>query len=151
MRKQRWLTCWIPHRLELLLSPSWASRPVAVMRVTERLEIEHLRHGGLKNGHLYVSYGQFIAAGVSKRVVRPALDCAQDLGLIEIIKDEAGGGCIRPPSRYRLTYLPIGKVAPTDEWKRVAQPRADAVAAKFREATTGRQRSETIEEERFGA
>ena len=48
MAKQRWLNCWIANRLEMLISPAWQHVPRPLRRMLERLEIEHLRHGGLK-------------------------------------------------------------------------------------------------------
>lgn len=102
MSKQKWLTTWVPHRLEMLVSPAWRARPIAVMRIIERLEEEHLRHGGTQNGKLYVSFLQFQNAGVSKRVIKPALECAAALGLIEVIKEgEARGDAPRMPTVSR--------------------------------------------------
>lgn len=152
MGKQRWLTTWVPHRLEMLVSPAWKSRPVAVMRILERIEEEHLRHGGMQNGRLYVSYMQFQQAGVSKRVVKAALECARDLGFVEIVQEGEPRGDVRPPNAYRLTYLPCGKATPTDEWKRVAMDRAKAMATRFKMATGGaRTRPEHDEKEEVSA
>jgi len=124
----------------MMISAPWKARPIAVARLLERLEIEHLRHGGLHNGKLYVSYGQLQLAGLSRRVVKPALECGRDLGFIEIMQDQSGEakGSVRPPNAYRLTYLPAGKAAPTDEWKRVTDVRATAIAERFRAATGSR-------------
>lgn len=134
-KKRRWLTCWVPHRLEMLISPAWRARPIAVNRIIDRLEEEHLRHGGLNNGELYVSYAQFQQAGVSRRVVKAALECGRDLGFIQIRQEGEGRGDVRPPNAYRLTFLPAGKSVPTDDWKSIGEDRAAAIAARFRTAT----------------
>lgn len=134
-KRQKWLTCWVPRRLELIVSPAWKARPVAVMRILERLEEEHLRHGGRLNGQLFVAYSQFQLAGVSRRVIKHALECARDLGLIEIIQEGEPRGDVRPPNAYSLTYLPIGKASPSDAWKRVKEERSRAIAERFRAAT----------------
>lgn len=145
MSKQKWLTTWVPHRLEMLVSPAWRARPIAVMRIIERLEEEHLRHGGTQNGKLYVSFLQFQSAGVSKRVIKPALECAAALGLVEIVKEGEARGDVRPPNAYRLTFLPVGKAIPTDEWKRVKAEKAEAVATVFRAATKRKEKQDEAE------
>ena len=107
-RGTKWLNCaWVPHRLELVLSPAWRLAPVPLRRLIERLEIEHMRHGGRLNGHLYVAYVQFVAAGVSRRRIGAVLVLGQQLGLIETIRSGEPNGDLRAPNSYRLTYLPI--------------------------------------------
>lgn len=131
--KRKWLTSWIPHRLELLLSPAWRHAPRPLKNILERLEIEHLRHGGTRNGELYVAYQQIVEHGVSRRSIRAALALGQKLGLIEVFQEEESRRDIRPPNRFRLTYVPArGKSAPTDEWKGVSEDRARALVAAFK-------------------
>ena len=122
---------WIPHRLELLTSPAWRHRPRPLAKILERLEIEHLFHAGKENGELIVTYDQFVAFGISRRAVYPSLAIGQQLGLIAVSHDEKWGGEIRPPNRYRLTYVPAkGKKAPTDEWKYLSLERVQASISK---------------------
>jgi len=132
MAKQRWLNSWIPHRLEMLISPAWQHAPRPLRRILERLEIEHLRHGGLKNGELYVAFSQFVRCGVSKKAIAPMHRIGEALGLLEVVQHpEASAGVIRPPNSYRLTYLPVGKASPTDEWKRItSRQQVEAIIAR---------------------
>ena len=131
--KQRWLTCWVPHRLEMLLSPSWQCAPRPLKRAIERLEIEHLRHGGQNNGELFVSFRQFVDYGISRRSIAPVLKLGEDLGLLEIIRPNDSLSDIRSPHAYRLSYLPAkGHKAPTDEWKTVSRDRVDALLSRFK-------------------
>ena len=125
-RKRKWLNCFLPHRLELLISPAWRSAPRPLRNILERLEIEHLRHGGFNNGELFVSYLQFVEFGLSKRSIKPALELGQRLGLLEVIQEtENHLSDIRGANSYRLTYVPAkGKAAPTDEWKLTTEERA---------------------------
>lgn len=134
-KRQKWLTCWVPHRLELIISPAWKARPISVIRILERLEEEHMRHGGHCNGELFVSYGQFQLAGVSRRIVRPALECASALGLIAITQEGEPRGDVRPPNAYALGYLAIGKAAPIDAWKQVSSERAQSIVERFKRST----------------
>jgi hypothetical protein len=139
-RKQRWLGAFVPHRLEMLISPAWQQAPRPLRRLIERLEIEHLRHGGFNNGELYVSYNQFVAFGLSKKSIRPTLDLGQALGLIEVIQDVDvipgdRKSDLRPENKYRLTYVPAkGKQSPTDEWKAISADRAERLLNRFRQS-----------------
>lgn len=133
MAKQRWLTAFITHRLEMLISASWRHAPRPLLRMIERLEIEHLRHGGFENGNLYVSYKQFVLAGISKRSIRPTMELGKALGLMDYRQEEEPRGDIRPPNAYRLTYVPAkGKNAPTDEWKAITDERAKQLVEQYK-------------------
>ncbi|MDC9822966.1 hypothetical protein PRN20_04420 [Devosia sp. ZB163] len=100
----------------------------------DRIEIEHLSHGGKENGGLFVSYRQFQMCGISKRQIRALAELGQGLGLVEVRQDpEASNGRIRPPNAYRLTYVPErGKKAPTDDWRAISSDRAKSLVARFR-------------------
>lgn len=128
-KKGKWLSCFMPHRLELLISPAWRAAPRPLRNILERIEIEHLRHGGSNNGELYVSYLQFVEFGLSKRSIKPALELGQRLGLLEVIQEADNHlSDIRAANAYRLTYVPAkGKAAPSDEWKKTTEERAKAL------------------------
>ena len=134
----KWLQCFIPHRLELLTSPAWNAAPAQLRRMIERLEVEHLRHGGMKNGNLFVSYSKFSACGISRRQIRGLTELGQGLGLLECRQDvDASNGRIRPPNAYRLTYVPEeGHKAPTDEWRSVTEKQALTLLDRFRARDT---------------
>ena len=119
----------MPHRLELLISPAWRAAPRPLRNILERIEIEHLRHGTMANGELYVSYLQLVEFGVSKRSIKPALELGRKLGLLEVIQEADNHlSDIRAANAYRLTYVPAkGKAAPSDEWKNITEDRAKAL------------------------
>lgn len=135
-RRTKWLTCFVPHRLEMLRSPAWQSMPRPLYKIIERLEIEHLAHGGQENGHLYVPFSQFERYGVSKRRIRRLLELGQDLGLVEVLRDpSATNWDIRPPNAYRLTYVPArSQRLPTDEWRSISKERAATLLERYRVA-----------------
>jgi hypothetical protein len=119
----------------MLISPSWRHAPRPLLRMIERLEIEHLRHGGFENGNLYVSYKQFVMAGISKRSIKPTMELGKALGLMDYRQDEEPSGDIRPPNAYRLTYvLEKGKKVPSDEWKAVTDERAKQLVEQYKQA-----------------
>ena len=125
---------WVAHRLEMRLSAAWKVVPAPLRRILDRLEEEHMRHGGACNGKLFVNYIQFVAAGVSRRNIAAVLCLGEALGLIEIVRGSEVRGDIREPNQYRLTYLHKGQAAPTDEWKGVTPERAITAVARYRVA-----------------
>lgn len=130
--RKDWLhgVSWIPIRQELLQSPAWRHRPIPLARLLERLEIEHMRHAGKENGALFVSFDQFVAAGISRKFVRPMLQLGSALGLLEVIQADNWIGDVRPPNAYRLCYLPAkGQKAPTDEWSFLDDAKVEAIFA----------------------
>jgi hypothetical protein len=123
---------WIAHRLELVTSPAWRMRPKPLVNILDRLEIEHMREGGAENGNLAVSYDQFVAAGVSRKVIRAAETAGEALGLLVVTRSEVVSGNVRGANIYRLTYVPErGRRAPTDEWLDVTRDIAEEVFAGF--------------------
>ena len=106
-RRTKWLdTAFVPHRMEMLRSPPWKAMPSPLRRILDRLELEHMRHGGTSNGHLFVSFKQFVAEGVSRRNIVALLHLGEALGLIEVIREQEARGDIRASNQYRLTYVP---------------------------------------------
>lgn len=130
--RKRWLDCFVPHRLEMLLHPTWQLAPIPLRRMLERLEVEHLRHGGFRNGELFVSFNQFVAASISRRKITAIQDLGEALGLMRVVRSEDASGDLRAPNAYRLTYLPAkGAQTPTDEWKTIPEARAAALVEQF--------------------
>ena len=136
-KKRKWLdTGFVPHRLEMKLSLAWIAKPVPLWRILDRLETEHMRHGGMSNGELFVSYKQFIQAGVSKRRISQMLELGERLGFLEIVRPkDAWRGDVKAPNSYRLTYLPTkNNPIPTDEWKKIQSiEQAEKIVEQFSE------------------
>jgi hypothetical protein len=127
---------FIVHPRSLRESAAWHALPDNGRRILDRLELEHMRHGGAENGHLPCTYSDFVKAGVRRASVSLAIRQAVALGFLEVT--QRGGRSIsrvRPPSKYRLTYINgRGRSQPaTNEWKRIADA-ADAEAALTRAA-----------------
>ena len=71
-----------------------------------RLEIEHGHQGGAENGNLIVTYDQFVAYGIHRHAIAPAIRELEQLGFMEVVKKGCAlNGSFRQPSRYRITYL----------------------------------------------
>jgi len=130
---------WVAHRLRLLMSPAWQHRPRPLCTILERIEIEHMRHAGKENGHLVVTYDQFVAYGVSRRAVAPAIACGVRLGLVEVRQAHEVTRNIKSPNEYRLTYLPEkDRRAPTDEWAGVTAEQAKKATEVFKADQSGK-------------
>jgi hypothetical protein len=128
---------FVAHPLELRRSPAWRALPNNARRVLDRLEVEHMEHGGAENGSLKCPYSDFAAAGLRRPSIALALRQCVALGFLAI--SQQGSRAIsnwRSPSQYRLTYL-VGRrnsPEPTHEWRQVrddndAAKRLDKAAA----------------------
>ena len=119
---------FIAHRLEMQISPAWRHLPDKARRLLDRLEVEHMEHGGAENGKLRCTYSNWQEAGLKRRndIALAIRQCAA-LGFLDVTRQ---GWCsvseFRTPSLYRLTYV-FGRKDkrtgaagnPTDEWRRI--------------------------------
>src|SRR5262245_36039997 len=62
-----WLTA------DMLSSPAWRALTGNAMKIVMRILLEHLRHGGIENGKLPVTYSDFVKFGVRRNSVREAI------------------------------------------------------------------------------
>lgn len=124
---------WVPIRRRLMESAAWRARSIPLIRMLERLQIEHMYHRGSSNGDLCVSFDQFVKAGISRRNIKRTIELGKDLGLLSVKRGNRPlEGRLKPENRYRLTYLPTSKKAPTDEWKQVTEVIAENAVKKYR-------------------
>ena len=47
---------FVPHRIDMLVSPAWRTLSLSGRRILDRIGIEHFRHGGVENGRLPVTF-----------------------------------------------------------------------------------------------
>ncbi len=121
--------CWLTA--EMLESPAWRALTGNALKVVLRIALEHLKHGGVENGLLPVTYKDFGKCGVRRNGTREAIMIASHLGWID--KTSTGEvpwrGDIRKPSTFALTWLPQHNGAPaSNRWTRIKSD-ADAKAA----------------------
>lgn len=113
-------TSWGWLTAEMMDSPAWRALTGNAVKVVLRVLLEHLRHGGVENGNLPVTYSDFVAYGVRRNSVRVALAIAIALGFLD--KTSSGevpwdGGDIRKPSTYGLTWLPqLNGASASNRW-----------------------------------
>jgi hypothetical protein len=146
-KRIRTLTQFVAHPREMRESWAWRKLPDNARRILDRLELEHMRHGGAENGSLPCTYSDFVKAGVRRASVSRAIRECVALGFLEItFRGGRAFAQFRPPSRYRLTYLNgTGKTpAPTHDWKNFAS----AEAADGALATAAAERSQASQPSR---
>ena len=108
---------FVKRRLCLIESAAMAELTLAAHRVLLRLEIELLRHGGKNNGKLIVTYNDFVAFGMDRSTIAPAIRLLVHVGLVQITDRGWRAADHGRPANYRLTYLPAYGKPPTDEWE----------------------------------
>jgi hypothetical protein len=120
---------WVPHLGEMLRSPAFKVLSRAARQVLARIEIELVDHGGKDNGRLPVTFDQFVAYGINRHMIAPALRELVALGFVEITEHgRAGNADWRRPNMFRLTYLPVDTANPTHEWRAVTEDDAEMIA-----------------------
>jgi hypothetical protein len=107
---------YVKRRLSLNESAAMAQLTLAAHRALLRLEIELLKHGGRNNGALIVTYNDFVAFGMHRSTIAPAIRQLVKVGLVAITDRGWRAAQYGRPARYRITYLPAYGKPPTDEW-----------------------------------
>jgi hypothetical protein len=133
---------FVPRLREMLESPAWRVLSKAGRGVIDRIEIELASHGGTRkgqndNGKLPVTFDDFVAHGIDRHLIAPAIAEDSALGFIEVTDPgRAGNSEFRKPKLFRLTYLPTDGDAEfgTNEWRRIeTMEQAREIKAKARE------------------
>jgi hypothetical protein len=113
---------WMTH--EFLESGAYRALSIHGVRALNRIQIEHMVHGGLENGRLKVTWNDFAKYGITRKWIPQALSEITTLGIATL--ERRGRRCHGEdhgdPAQYRLTYLPVSEPAntrpATNEWKR---------------------------------
>lgn len=116
---------FIAHTVEMRRSIAWRFLPDNARRLIDRIELEHMEHGGSENGRLVITYDDFERAGLRRKSVPLAIRQAVALGFLEVtMQGGRAAGKARAPSTYRLTYIVGTKRSAqrTDDWKRIKAP-----------------------------
>lgn len=112
-----WLT------VELLESAAWAAMGLAARRIVERVAIEHMHHGGTRNGLLIVTYDDFEIFGVRRKSIAKAIKEGVELGFLDVTyRGGRSYGITKRASKYGLTWLPrCDMTPPTNRWRSVSK------------------------------
>src|ERR1700730_13730069 len=77
--------------IEMLESPAYRALSRSAHMVISRIEVELAHHGGNENGRLPVTTEDFIAYGMDRGSVAPAIREAEALGFIRVTERGRGG------------------------------------------------------------
>ena len=106
--------------IEMLESPAYRALSRAARQILDRIEIELAHHGGKDNGRLPVTFDDFVAYGVNRHAIAPAIRELVALGFIEVTQQgRAGNAEFRRPGKYRLTYHDSFGTKATNEWRQI--------------------------------
>jgi hypothetical protein len=123
----------IRQRFVMMESPAWKALSLSARRVLDRIEIEFGRHKGKPeaNGELIVTFDDFVEYGITRRLVRPALNEVIALGFVRVTRMGAAGNAdSRMATMYLITYQHAGSAQYLeDNWKRIkTNEEAEAIA-----------------------
>jgi hypothetical protein len=120
---------FIPHLVTMLRSDVFRSLRLTDLRILQRLEIQHVSHGGKQNGDLTCTYTSFVEYGVRRASIPEGIRRLVRGGFLVVTEQgRQSYGDLRVPSRYRVTYLPTfadGRwVEPTHDWRLLEKQKA---------------------------
>jgi hypothetical protein len=93
---------WVWLTRDMLAGSAWQGLGINARRLIDFLLIEHMSHGGQRNGYLLAPRDQLVDFGIGYRLISPAIKEARDSGLVDV---KPGTG--RRPSTFALTWLPV--------------------------------------------
>jgi hypothetical protein len=109
--------------IKMMESPAYRVLSRAARMVLDRVCIELAHHGGNENGKLLVTYDQFVAYGIRRHAIAPAIREATALGFLEVTRQgRPSAGEHRYANLFRLTWVNC-KSSPlteqTNEWRKI--------------------------------
>jgi hypothetical protein len=108
--------------IEMLESPAYRVLSRSAHMVIARVEIELGHHGGNDNGRLPITTEDFIAYGIERGSVAPAVREAKALGFVTVEQGRGGNAEHRKPSLFGSTFSQhreSRRRPPTDDWRRI--------------------------------
>jgi hypothetical protein len=108
--------------IEMLESPAYRVLSRSAHMIISRVEIELAHHGGNDNGRLPITTEDFIAYGMDRSSVAPAIREAEALGFIRLERGRGGNAEYCTPSLFGSTFsyhLNSRLQPPTDDWRSI--------------------------------
>jgi hypothetical protein len=102
-------------------------------RILDCLEVEFYKQGR-KYVPLVITYEHFVAFGIDRGSIAPALRALEDLGLIKVDHGQGGRGADNAENKILLTYVYTDKDhLPTHDWSQIAEEDAERIRKAARE------------------
>lgn len=115
---------WIWTTEEMIFSPAYTSLSANAHRAFWRVMGEYLKKNRHDNGRLIITHPDFIAYGVTGRLVADAIDELVFKGLIRVQRGKAADGTPHP-TLFRLTMFgDFEGSPPSNDWKAVGNEEA---------------------------
>ena len=109
--------------IEMLESPAYRVLSRSAHMAIARVEIELTSHGGNDNGKLPVTTDDFVAYGMHRTSIAPAIREVEALGFVRVTERGRGGNAeYRKPNLFFLTFAhgrDSGAQRPTHDWRRI--------------------------------
>jgi len=108
--------------IEMLESPAYRVLSRSAHMVISRVEIELAHHGGNDNGRLPITTEDFIAYGMDRSSVAPAIREAEALGFITLERGRGGNAEHRAPSLFGSTFTnhrDSCRPPPSHDWRKI--------------------------------
>ncbi len=137
---------FVPRPAAMLSSPAFRTLSLSAHRVLGRVEVEHCMHGGMDNGMLPVTFQNFEDYGIDRKSIGPAIAECVALGFLSITeKGRAGNGEWRKSNKFRLTYIAMRGVQPSNDWNKIeTDAEAERLAREARKPARSKARSRWI-------
>jgi hypothetical protein len=122
MKRNRINEQFTARPIAMLESPAYRALSRSAHMVISRIEIELGHHAGNDNGRLPVTFEDFIAYGVRRPNVAPAIREAEALGFIRAERGRGGNAEYHTPSKFYLTFAhnrDSRAEPPTHDWKKI--------------------------------
>jgi hypothetical protein len=138
-RRNRISGQWSSRLIEMLESPAYRALSVSAHRVIDRIAIELAHHGGNDSQRLPVTTEDFVAYGMHRDSVAPAIREATALGFIRITERGHGGNAEHgSPNLFALTFdsgRDGHRTPPTHDWRSIKTiEEAERTAKEVRQA-----------------
>ena len=103
----------------MMESPAYRVLSLSAHRVLDRVCIELAHHGGNDNGKLPVTYQDFMAYGIDRHAIAPAIRELVALRFLEVTQaGRPGAGDSRWPNLCRIPWINCkSNTQPTHEWR----------------------------------
>jgi hypothetical protein len=106
--------------IEMLECPAYRALSRSAHLVISRIEVELAHHGGNDNGRLPVTTDNFVAYGIHRASVAPAIREVEALGFIRVTERGRGGNAEhRSPNYFFLTFAYAKAEPPTHKWRQI--------------------------------
>lgn len=106
---------WLTSRI--MQSSAFRAMSLNARKLVDRVQVEHMAHGGTRNGDLIVTYTDLVEWGIRRNSIPPTIAEVVALGILEHRPGRASHIAGRGhPQVFRISWLPTGDEPPSTKW-----------------------------------